>query len=363
MLKDVMVNGAMLIAMIHIGNLYYRYRIVEADRATLAERCLLGLACGVAGIVMMTFTVRISDTTILDARHIPVVLAAANGGFPAAAVAGALVAAFRLIFFGAGTTAYLAAANVLLYAAVCGWIATLGWSRMRAYTAMNAVAISGSVTVFAIVLPPELLGGTLISYVLYSAVAGALVYLLMENIIVTNELFQRFKRQSTTDFLTGLNNVRRFDIALNEAVGAAAQRGERLSLLMIDIDFFKSVNDTFGHKAGDDVLRELGKTLTEHCRSVDTVSRNGGEEFSVLLPDCAIERAQEVAERLRAAVEAHPFPIEGGSPLRITISIGAAAYPDDAMQADELLRRADDGLYRAKRTGRNRVCAAPPATG
>ncbi|HZG74874.1 MAG TPA: diguanylate cyclase [Paenibacillus sp.] len=343
--------------MIHIGSLYYRYRS-EDSRALGREKLLLGVACGVAGIVLMTYTVRVSETTILDARHIAIVLAASQGGLVAAAVSGGIVALFRLVFFGVSETALIAAANVVIYSLVCGYIARLRIGRKLRYLAMSLVAVGCSLAVFGIVLPRELLWQTWLVYLGFSAGGGALVYLLMENIIVSDLLFQRFKQQSTTDFLTGLHNVRRFDKALNECMRAAAQRGERLSLLMIDIDYFKSINDTYGHKAGDDVLRELAVVLQGASRSVDTVSRNGGEEFSVLLPDCPIERAVEVAERIRRTVEGHAFPIEGGEPLRITVSIGAATYPDMLTRSDELLQKADDGLYQAKRTGRNRVCVA-----
>jgi len=347
----------MLIAMLHIGSLYYRYR-PEVSRKKASEKLLLGFACGLAGIVLMTFTVHVSETTILDARHIAIVLAASQGGLIASALCGVIVALFRLVFFGVSPTALIAASNVVLYAVICGYVSKLRWSRLRAYATMSAVAVGCTLVVLGLVLPPELLWHTWLMYVVFSVGGGVLVYLLLENVIVSDTLFQRFKQQSTTDFLTGLNNVRRFDKALGECLRAAAQRGERLSLLLLDIDYFKSINDTYGHQAGDAVLREFSELLTRTCRSVDVVSRNGGEEFSVLLPDCGIERAVEVAERIRAAVAAHPFPLGRGEPLRTTLSIGAAAFPETASRADELVRKADDGLYQAKRAGRNRVCVA-----
>lgn len=328
------------------------------ERISLKEQWLLGAVCGLGGIVLMTFAVRISDTTILDLRHIAIVLAAANGGLVASVVCGILISLFRLIFFGVSTTAMIAAGNVVIYAVICGWMYHRRWRRQSTYLMMNLTAVGMTSAVFAIVLPQGMWAFTLLVYVSFSIGAGILVYVLNENIIVTNLLFQRLKQQSTTDFLTGLNNVRRFDKVLNESSKSAVQREEQLSLLMIDIDFFKSINDTYGHKAGDDVLRELGAVLSSACRSVDTVSRNGGEEFSVLLPDCPLERALEIAERIRHAVESHRFPIAGGQPLQITVSIGAATYPDMMDNPQDLVQKADDGLYRAKRSGRNRVCLA-----
>ncbi|MCI3927215.1 diguanylate cyclase [Paenibacillus sp. TRM 82003] len=355
---DLIINGAFLIAMIHLGSLYYRYRLADSEAPTWKEKLFLGFACGLAGIVLMTYTVRISDTTILDFRHIAIVLAATNGGLLASALCGLIISAFRLSFFGVTSTAIIASVNVMIYALIGGWIYTKKWRRQSAYTVLSGIAIISTCGVFLLALPPALWSVTLSYYVGFSIFGGILVYLLMENIIVTNALFQRFKQQSTTDFLTGLSNVRRFDKVLNDMTRKAVQRQENLSLLMIDIDFFKSINDTYGHKAGDEVLRELGNVLSTACRSVDTVSRNGGEEFSVLLPDCPIDRALEVAERVREAVAAHEFSIGREEPLRITVSIGAATYPELLGNPEELLQKADDGLYKAKRTGRNRVCVA-----
>lgn len=353
-----MVNGAFLIAMIHIGSLYYRYRLAETEDPGWREKLFLGFACGMAGIVLMTYTVRISDTTILDFRHFAVVLAATNGGYLASILCGLLISAFRLSFFGVDPTAVIASANVMVYALIGGWIHARQWRRRSEYIVTSAIAVALTAAVFLTVLPPSLWGVTLSWYIGCSLIGGAVVYVLMENIIETNALFQRFKQQSTTDFLTGLSNVRRFDMALNDSIRKAAQRREPLSLLLIDIDFFKTVNDTYGHPSGDEVLRQLGEVLSSVCRPVDTASRNGGEEFSVLLPDCGLDRAVEAAERIRAAVAAHEFLIGREEPLRITVSIGVATFPELVRHPDELLRKADDGLYQAKRAGRNRVCVA-----
>lgn len=356
LIHELLINGAMLVAMIHIGSLYYRYR-PYGQQTSLRDRWLLGLACGLGGVVLMFYTVHISDSTILDLRMIPIVLAAANGGMLASMAAGAMIAAFRLMFYGISPTAMLAAANVLVCAALCGWIALRRYPRRGAYARMTLVTMLGTTIVFGMVLPSDLVFRTIVIYWGFAASAGALTYVLMENVILNNLLFQQMKRQSTTDFLTGLNNVRRFDLALNELSKVARERNEPLSLLLIDIDYFKSINDTYGHKAGDDVLRELGRVLTGACRSVDVVSRNGGEEFSALLPACPQDQALDVAERIRRTIESHPFPIDGKT-LSITVSVGVASYPEVVESPDELLQKSDDGLYMAKRTGRNRVCVA-----
>ena len=140
------------------------------------------------------------------------------------------------------------------------------------------------------------------------------------------KLLDRLEHESTIDFLTGLNNVRQYDNALNESFLNVINRKEHLSILIIDIDFFKKVNDTYGHLAGDAVLRQLGTVLSTSSRSFDIVSRIGGEEFSVILPDCPTKQSMEVAERLRLAVELHEFILPDETKINICISIGSATY-------------------------------------
>jgi two-component system cell cycle response regulator len=143
----------------------------------------------------------------------------------------------------------------------------------------------------------------------------------------------------------------------------AASADKPLSLLMVDIDFFKNVNDTHGHPVGDKVLKELSKRMIKNLREFDMAARAGGEEFVVVMPDCPPEIAVGVADRLRGVIGDTPFDvIEGGEPLQVTISVGVAyASGDDS--PDLLLARADEALYAAKRGGRNQVVAPPDMPG
>jgi two-component system cell cycle response regulator len=161
-----------------------------------------------------------------------------------------------------------------------------------------------------------------------------------------------------TDALTGLHNRRYMETHLATLVEQAQARGKPLTVLVLDIDFFKKVNDTHGHDAGDDVLREFAVRLRKSIRGIDLACRLGGEEFVVVMPDTDMAVATMVAERLRRRIAADPFPIHKGErKVEVTISIGLAAVggPDDG--AANVLKRADQALYRAKRDGRNRVVA------
>jgi two-component system cell cycle response regulator len=163
---------------------------------------------------------------------------------------------------------------------------------------------------------------------------------------------------AVVDALTGLNNRRFLETHLAAALDRAAHMGRPLSLMILDVDHFKSVNDSYGHEAGDEALKGLAQRLRRSVRSADLVCRLGGEEFVVVMPDTPIELAVRIAERVRGAVESAPFRIDAaGRTLKLTASIGLAERDADA-NPDALMRRADKALYNSKKAGRNRVTAA-----
>jgi two-component system cell cycle response regulator len=162
-----------------------------------------------------------------------------------------------------------------------------------------------------------------------------------------------------TDQLTGLHNRRYMSRHLDNLVSGAQKTGKPLAFLIMDIDHFKSVNDTHGHDIGDEVLREFASRISANIRGIDLACRFGGEEFVVVMPDTDMDFASTVAERLRKSVETNPFVISRApGKLNVTISIGIAASLNNGDTAEALLHRADQALYRAKREGRNRVILA-----
>jgi two-component system cell cycle response regulator len=158
-----------------------------------------------------------------------------------------------------------------------------------------------------------------------------------------------------TDALTGLYNRRYMETHVGTLVDQAMSRGKPLSVLILDIDYFKSINDTHGHDAGDDVLQDFATRIRKSIRGIDLACRYGGEEFVVVMPETDMAVATMVAERLRRRIASEPFPIQKGTRMiEVTISIGIAALgPND--DAAAVIKRADQALYRAKRDGRNRV--------
>lgn len=163
---------------------------------------------------------------------------------------------------------------------------------------------------------------------------------------------------AVTDALTGLYNRRYLETQLSQLIEQSVDRGRLLSLLTLDIDFFKSVNDTYGHDAGDRVLQEVAGRIRGSVRSADLACRTGGEEFVVVLPGADLATAERVGERIRKAIAAKPFLLGPGTHLTVTASLGVSSLVTAGDAVEDLLKRADQALYRAKREGRNRVVPA-----
>jgi len=177
---------------------------------------------------------------------------------------------------------------------------------------------------------------------------------------VTRDISERrslrleLERQATTDSLTGIPNRRHFLNTAQKETERCKRHGRTLSLLMLDIDHFKAVNDTFGHATGDRALQAVARSCGKEMRSTDICGRIGGEEFALLLVETDLDQAYRVAERLIAQVEAIELFTENGQPVRLTTSIGVAEYRPQTETLSDLMVRADKGLYKAKNKGRNR---------
>jgi diguanylate cyclase (GGDEF)-like protein len=178
--------------------------------------------------------------------------------------------------------------------------------------------------------------------------------------VETQRLLLATRRLAEMDGVTGVYNHRHFRSLLDQEVDRARRSERPVSLIMIDIDYFKRFNDTYGHQAGDEVLRHVAQLAARALRRSDAVARYGGEEFVVLLPDAESKDALPVAEKIRSEVEKNPLTLGGMlRPLHVTISLGIASFPADAINPPELVAVADRGLYQAKNLGRNRTCHAP----
>jgi diguanylate cyclase (GGDEF)-like protein len=175
-------------------------------------------------------------------------------------------------------------------------------------------------------------------------------------------LHVQLREQAIRDLLTGLHNRRYLKETLEREVARAARAGTMLSVIMMDVDEFKRVNDTFGHKAGDMMLQAIGNLLRTHTRRSDILCRYGGEEFLVVMPEATAQSALQRAEQLRDAIQTLRVS-HGGADLHVTLSLGIAAFPIHGQTDEEVLRSADKALYAAKARGRNCVVVFGGATG
>ena len=173
--------------------------------------------------------------------------------------------------------------------------------------------------------------------------------------IATLNLRTKLESQSIRDSLTGLFNRHFMQISLERELARAARRKQTLAVFMLDLDHFKKFNDKYGHAAGDMALKAVADIFRASVRTEDIACRYGGEEFTIILPDVIPSVVADRAESIRRAVEAMRLQVDGEILGGFTVSIGLALYPSDGEGADLLLKRADQALYRAKRSGRNRV--------
>ncbi len=171
---------------------------------------------------------------------------------------------------------------------------------------------------------------------------------------------ERLAAEIRTDPLTELANYRHFSQALSQELERTQRSGQPTSLIMLDIDHFKKVNDTWGHETGNKALKHVATIIQQTVRRLDIPCRYGGEEFAIILPDTGTQASVQVAERIRTMIDSSPLPYDE-QPIPLTVSAGIATYQlNSSVQQEELIEKADKFLYQAKQEGRNRTCYATP---
>jgi diguanylate cyclase len=356
MVRELFVNVCILISFLFIGSQVFKNSGVSA-KARISTKFLLGIMCGFLGCVLMVYSLFVTETTLLDLRFIAIVVAAISSDIIAPMVSAVIMASFRVIYFGISKASIIGVIIIIITAIACGLVSKTKISAIRKWIYMFLICLVVWSIALAILVPDiNYLVKVLIYFWTASIIAGVSVYYLSEYLVVSNQLLRRLKEESAKDFLTGLNNVRRFDSIYNRLLDSAKEKNEKLSILMVDIDHFKKVNDTYGHPAGDAVLKQLGEVMMNSSRSIDVVSRMGGEEFSIILPECSSEQAYSIGERIRNSVQDNSFILPDGKEIKITVSIGSTSYPETVSDIEQLVKEADKALYKAKQTGRNKVC-------
>ena len=358
MFKDLFVNLTILISFVFVGGQVFKEKPLSYNQS-VKTKILVGLAGGFLGITLIYFSIEVgTQHTILDFRYLALLSVIKHGGFLPSLLAAILMISFRLTFYGISPSSIYAIISMILMVLGANLIWKVRAKQFTKWIFMNLYCVLIICTVLYVLLNAgSRTYETIATFAITSFIAGILQYYLLDYVSSINSLYRKFREEAKKDSLTGLNNVRQFDEILNDLASKAIKNGEKLSILVIDIDHFKLINDTYGHTVGDSVLNGLGKILISSCRSIDIVSRVGGEEFTILLPCCSHEKALEVAERVRSEVEKHKCILSNKIEISITISIGVATYPDMVTNPNELVHKADEGLYMAKRSGRNKVCS------
>lgn len=357
MLNQLFINTVILIAVTFvIGHILNE--IPEGKINTYYGKITIGIFGGFTGILLLVYSISVYDNnTFIDLRAYAIMMASYFGGTIPTLISACIIALYRVLYSGLSIASAIAVLRVILYVILFHIIdkkVMVGWKKWL-YKSMITLLIVVS-TDYYLLIDVEKVYIILFEYSVIHIFAGILEYFLLDYVTTSNQLFRMYKKDSTKDFLTGLYNTRQFDKMINIAFERVQHNNETLSCLMVDIDHFKKINDTYGHSIGDIVLKELAEILMSNSRGVDVVSRVGGEEFCVLLMNCPKSQTFDIALGINKAVQEHKFTVGNNQFTNITVSIGLSVYPETVLKLDELKEKADNALYTAKRTGRNRVC-------
>jgi diguanylate cyclase len=356
-IKELFANLAILVSILF---LYTQVSIGTPlhFKSSIKRKVLVGILGGLLSNLLMQYSMHIDTISIIDLRHVPIILLAYFGGSIPSLITMIMIILGRL-FIGFNISALASIAVIILITIFSIYISKgLLTKKRKIFLMLTFSNIAYSVIFVLVIRDYSLLISLIITYWIISYLSGYVSFYTLNFLRSSQMLFNKFKTESMKDGLTGLNNVRKFDEIFNHLITDLKTNNQDLSLLYIDIDFFKKVNDTYGHLEGDLVLKELGIILRKCTRSFDVVSRNGGEEFTALLLDCQLKRAVEIAERIRKTVEENYFTLNSGKKVKLTISIGVASYKDSVNDPAMLIDEADKALYQAKNSGRNKVCMA-----
>ncbi|HFJ9447449.1 TPA: GGDEF domain-containing protein [Bacillus tropicus] len=350
MLRDLFVNTTIILSFIFIGGQLLRDKPLK-EEFSFWQKCVVGIFTGILSVLLMHFGVHIGNI-MLDLRYLAVILAIIIGGPIASSITVTIILITRLFL-----TEYSLASELACYTIVLIGVGIIFIWRMKAsifirWIWFNVYSLS------ILIVPRSMLFKDMSIVALYlvcSSVAAYITFISANYVLQSNELFQKMKQYATIDALTGLGNVRQFDLEMNRHISNKRTKNDSFCLLFIDIDHFKSVNDTYGHPAGDEVLKQIGCILREISPFPDLAFRKGGEEFALLIPQKGLAYGMHMGEQVRAAVEKHSFQLLDGTKIKITVSVGISVYEQSP---EQFIQAADDALYYSKRNGRNQVSSA-----
>lgn len=316
---------------------------------------IIGVMTGLAGFILMESSVIFSDTIMVDARHVVIVIAGIFGGPIAPIISGVIIGLARIFMTDAvTTTGFLGGLNAIVMGIVIGIFSfKYPMTFKNAHRYFYYATAQTSILIGILIHQSTTNYLHIVYYILYSAFSFFTVLFIL---IELNEHFKKFRHTellSETDYLTGLYNNRKFEQLTHSYITDSTKP---FCMISIDIDHFKKVNDLYGHPIGDEILKELGarlKNIVSSCEGY--VTRNGGEQFVVLLPNSPPAMGLDLGERIRSCIARSSFTVSDNQQVHITVSVGVSSYPDNGMTIQELYSAADTAMYEAKAVGRNRV--------
>lgn len=355
MINSLFVNASILITFLCLSDPVFKDTIVSI-KSNMKVKFTIGLIFGFCGCVLMFNGVNLADNMFMDFRIIALIISIIYCGPISAIITAICIITFRIGYFGLYSNSIVATVNLIVLTIIFSFFSVSKYPFKIKYLIMCVINVLSSILwTFVLVKDLNIIFKILLHYVLSNIIVSIIIYYVMVYWFKTKELYLKLRFESTKDYLTGLNNVREFDLKLNQAMSDTLENDRQLSLLMLDIDNFKKVNDTYGHNTGDLILKQLSEILISSCRSFDFISRKGGEEFCVILLDSNYEQAFEIAEKIRKNVHDNFFITDNNERINITVSIGVSSYPNKLNNISDLMEIADKALYNAKNNGKNQV--------
>ncbi|MCH1638746.1 diguanylate cyclase [Paenibacillus timonensis] len=352
MLQSLFNNFTLLTTVIFFGYMI-KNKIQDRPKKNRTTRMLLGFGLGLLGVMLMYYNFPISGHAVADFGQLPILISTLMGGGVSGIIATLLIALYRLLFLhGFGMHSVIAAINSPVTLLIGLWLLRERKTTVRRL--VLALALSASSTaVFMTILSNGRPFKEIGLFIPLLVAAGLFTFAMLRYLRNKDDSIRIMREAANRDFLTSLYNSRAFEAKMQQKIAAAKQDKIPFTLLIVDIDHFKLVNDSHGHPAGDAVLLQIADVMRETFRPGDHIARKGGEEFVILVDHCDAEQIKVIAERLRSNVENHTFILPDGGELKLTISAGSATYPN--VHEEELVVKADQALYQAKEAGRNRV--------
>lgn len=355
MINSLFVNASILITFLCLSNPFFKDTLVSI-KSNIKVKFAIGTILGICGCVLMFNGVSLSDNMFMDFRVLALIISVIYCGPVSAIVTAICIITFRIGYFGIYSSSIVATVNLIVLTTIFSLLSISKYSFKIKYLIMCIMNVLTSILwTYILEKDSNVIINILLHYILSNIIVSIIIYYVMVYWFKTKELYSKLRFESTKDYLTGLNNVREFDLRLNQAISDTLENNKSLSLLMLDIDNFKKVNDTYGHITGDLILKQLSEILINSCSPSDFISRKGGEEFCVILSDSSYLQALDIAEMIRKNVQEYSFITDNQEKIGITISVGVGSYPNKSNNINNLMETADKALYLAKNNGKNQV--------